>query len=763
MTDSVPWNDGWIFHREFSADLRQNLRAAEEVRLPHNALDLSLDYFDEKSYQKAFCYQKAFEFPGVEAGREVYLHFEGAMADAVVWLNGHEVAAHTDGYTPFRARLTEHLRAGSNLVTVKVDGSENPDIPPFGGQIDYLTYAGLYREVQLECPPALWLRLLKVETVDALADRKAVRVRVTLDNPRRLLAEGEVEAELLDAEGQVLARKQVAVRGEHVELDFAGLEGLALWTQEAPTLYTLRCTLTTASGKHVAETRFGFRTAEFRADGFYLNGRRLKLRGLNRHQSYPYVGYAMGRRAQRKDADILKDVLACNIVRTSHYPQSSHFLDRCDEIGLLVFEEIPGWQHIGGEIWKDRSVANVRAMIKRDWNHPGIVVWGVRINESADDSVFYARTNRLARELDPSRQTAGVRYLENSELLEDVYTMNDFVHAASDDWLEARDIAATALRTPRQVTGLAHDVPYLVTEYNGHMFPTKAIDPEVRQQEHVLRHLDVLNAAYGNDAIAGAIGWCMFDYNTHKDFGAGDRICHHGVMDMFREPKFAAFAYQSQRSTDEGPVLEPVTVWARGEKDRCDAFPLVVLTNCDYVEFQFGEFPPVRMEPDLARYPNLPHAPVIIQQHHIGAKVLGSWGMVWRDARIRGYVDGIEVKSVLLCADPVPTTLDVRADDAELYCDEKDATRIVVRACDQSGRKLAFIDEVLSISISGPGRILGPALRSFKAGSVAFWVETTGTEGSIDVSLSSERFLPRSVQLTASRNKRTGEAPAWSK
>ncbi|WP_341674751.1 glycoside hydrolase family 2 TIM barrel-domain containing protein [Niveibacterium sp. SC-1] len=755
MTDSVAWNDSWVFHREFSTDLRQNARAGEGVRLPHNALDTGLDYFDEKSYQKAFCYQKTFELAGVEAGREVYLHFEGAMADTVVWLNGHEVAAHTDGYTPFRARLTDHLRSGTNLVTVKIDGSENPEIPPFGGQIDYLTYAGLYREVRLECPTALWLRLLKVETRDELQDRKAVRVCVTLDNPRQVAVQGEVEAELLDGEGRVLARERVAVHQQHVELSFSGLEGLDLWTQDAPTLYSLRCTLNTPYGKHVAQTRFGFRTAEFRADGFFLNGRKLKLRGLNRHQSYPYVGYAMGRRAQQKDADILKDVLACNIVRTSHYPQSPYFLDRCDEIGLLVFEEIPGWQHIGGEIWKDRSVANVRAMVERDWNHPSIVVWGVRINESADDSAFYARTNRLARELDPSRQTGGVRYIENSELLEDIYTVNDFVHAASDDWLAVRGVAATALRTPRQVTGLDRDVPYLVTEYNGHMFPTKAIDPEVRQQEHVLRHLDVLDAAYGDPAIAGAIGWCMFDYNTHKDFGAGDRICHHGVMDMFREPKFAAFAYQSQRSTSEGPVLEPVTVWARGEKDRCDAFPLVVLTNCDYVEFQFGEFAPVRIEPDRARYRHLPNAPVIIQQHHIAAKDLGSWGMLWREARIHGYVDGIEVKSVLLCADPVPTTLDVSVDDAELRSDEKDATRIVVRACDQTGRKLAFIDEVLSISISGPGRIIGPALRTFKAGSVAFWVETTGAEGVIEVSLSSERFAPRSVHLAASRGARS--------
>ncbi|PLU71108.1 hypothetical protein BMJ22_24320, partial [Sinorhizobium medicae] len=104
----------------------------------------------------------------------------------------------------------------------------------------------------------------------------------------------------------------------------------------------------------------------------------------------------------------------------------------------------------------------------------------------------------------------------------------------------------TALRPQQECTGLSRKVPYLITEFGGHMYPTKIYDQEQRQAEHVRRHLEVLNAAYGDPSISGAIGWCMFDYNTHKDFGSGDRICYHGVMDMFREPKFAAYVYASQ-------------------------------------------------------------------------------------------------------------------------------------------------------------------------------------------------------------------------
>lgn len=128
------------------------------------------------------------------------------------------------------------------------------------------------------------------------------------------------------------------------------------------------------------------------------------------------------------DADILKNELKLNAVRTSHYPQSHHFLDRCDELGLLVFTEIPGWQYIGDQEWQDQAVRNTEDMVVQYRNHPSIILWGVRINESEDDDAFYQRTNEAAHRLDPMRQTSGVRYLQKSSLLEDVYAFNDFSH-----------------------------------------------------------------------------------------------------------------------------------------------------------------------------------------------------------------------------------------------------------------------------------------------------------------------------------------------
>ena len=134
----------------------------------------------------------------------------------------------------------------------------------------------------------------------------------------------------------------------------------------------------------------------------------------------------------------------------------------------------------------------------------------------------------------------------------------------------------------------------------------------------------------------------MFDYNTHKDFGAGDRICHHGVMSIFREPKYAAFAYSSQKDPAEGIVLEPVTAWSRGERNIGGILPLIVLTNCDAVELSYDDVVK-RVEPDRERYPHLPHPPVIIDHRHFTKDELGSWGASWRDGKITGYRDGKKV------------------------------------------------------------------------------------------------------------------------
>lgn len=309
-----------------------------------------------------------------------------------------------------------------------------------------------------------------------------------------------------------------------------------LWDIHSPHRYLVRTEiLVDGIIKDFDERYIGFRTAVFKKEGFFLNGRYVKIRGLNRHQSYPYFGYAAPESLQRYDADLLKDELGLNAVRTSHYPQSHYFIDECDKKGLLVFTEFPGWQHIGDKAWKDIAVSNVKEMITEYRNHPSIILWGVRINESVDDDEFYTRTNALAHKLDSTRQTGGVRCNKKMSLLEDVYTYNDFSHTGNNPGCEPKENV-----TPDM------DKAYFVSEYNGHMFPTKPYDSEEHMRDHLIRHAAVLDSVASHRDIAGSFGWCMFDYNTHKDFGSGDRICYHGVMDMFRNEKPAAYIYAAQ-------------------------------------------------------------------------------------------------------------------------------------------------------------------------------------------------------------------------
>ncbi|MGA8672829.1 MAG: glycoside hydrolase family 2 TIM barrel-domain containing protein, partial [Terracidiphilus sp.] len=470
-------------------------------------------------------------------------------------------------------------------------------------------------------------------------------------------------------------------------------------------LYTVHVRLV-RSGQVVDEDtrRVGFREAVFTDHGFSLNGKFIKLRGLDRHQTFPFVGQAMPARVQRKDADILRKDLHCNIVRTSHYPQSRHFLDRCDEIGLLVLEEIPGWQHIGDEKWKQVAIDNVGRMIRRDWNHPSIVLWGVRINESLDDHDFYKRTNAFAHALDTSRQTGGIRYFQESEFLEDVFTMNDF---------------GFPLKPPCHPR-------YLNTEFVGHTFPTKTTDDDERQREHTLRHARIHNQLASNPQYAGGIGWCAFDYNTHSNFGAGDRICYHGVTDIFREPKPAAGFYKSQCDPSEEIVLEPAFHWARGDES-VGFTKAVFCSNCEQLKIfaradSLESNPWVllaEIEPDRTEFDHLKYPPFVLDLSKLD---LRKFRAGWGDLRADGFIGGKQVISKSLSGKGVDTKFTALADDRELQADGADTTRVVLRVTDEFGAIRTYANDPISLSLEGPGKLIGDTPFSLVGGTGAVWL-----------------------------------------
>jgi beta-galactosidase len=714
----LPLNQNWRFSRgEGSRMVAPDYDDSgfERVTLPHSNVMLPWHDFDQQSYQYVSVYRNELQLPKNVGKRRVYLDFQGAMTASTIWLNGANVGGYKGGYTPFSFDLTSFLDTGGrNLLAVEVDSRELPEIPPFGYEIDFLTFGGMYREASLRLVPTIHIENIFAQpsgVIDGIASLETVVFRSQLEQASRGLS---LEVLLLDKDRVVGQSKimlpAIVETAEPVayKVSVPSLTGIAAWELDSPKLYRV-CVRLLANGSVLDEEsrKVGFRSAQFTERGFELNGRVVKIRGLNRHQTYPYAGGAMPARVQRKDAQILKYELKCNMVRTSHYPQSPHFLDACDEIGLLVLEEIPGWQHIGNSAWQDLVVDNVRRMIRRDWSRPSIVLWSIRINESHDDHELYTRTNGLARELDPTRQTIGVRNFQDSEFLEDVFGMNDF---------------AFPLKTPNH----AH---YLNTEFVGAEWPTRASDNNAIQREHVLRYARIYNQLNSTSAYAGGLGWCAFDYNTHADFGAGDHVCYMGVMDMFREPKAAAGLFKSQCDPSEEIVLEPAFHFA--ENDEPGEFrDEVICSNCDSLRCFIkplgangaADFHPiVELKPAYDQFPHLAHPPFFLS--------LPNDNDDWGDLRIDGYLRGQHVISKTLSGSGVDRKLVAFADDPQLQADGADATRVVLRITDEYGNVQRLCGDPLELSLSGPATLIGPRVISLSGGKLAVWIRTKHEPG----------------------------------
>ena len=796
-------NHNWYFTQHYTGSLNsmpsERLEELERVQLPHTVKMLPLRYCNEKDYQMVSAYIKELDIPRDWEGKSVTLTLEGAAHQAEVYCNGKSAGVHGCGYTAFEVELSGLLRYGqTNRIVVRVDSRETLDIPPFGYVVDYLTYGGIYRPVYLEVKEKIHFRDVFVMP----DDRKHLEVKLEAEGARGC----QIRARVLGEDGEIFARLEEQGFQDHFHMH---VPRAGLWDTEHPRLYTLHLELLKFGNvMDTEEVRFGFRRIEMKPDGCWLNGNRVKIRGLNRHQSWPYMGYAAPARAQRLDADILKYELGCNAVRTSHYPQSHAFIDRCDELGLLVFTEIPGWQHIGGEEWKEQAVRNTEEMIRQYRNHPSIFMWGVRINESQDDDGLYQRTVEIARSLDPTRPTGGVRYLKKSHLLEDVYTYNDFSHTGDNPGCDAK-----AAVTPDM------EKAYFITEYNGHMFPTKAFDDEEHRKEHAMRHVRVLDSAASHADIGGTFGWCMFDYNTHKDFGSGDKICYHGVLDMFRNPKLAASVYASCQ--EDRPVLAVSSTMSIGDHPAGQIGEVAVFTNGDRVRLYkndalAGEYFPTR------KYPHLSHPPVLIggdspaertapgadasqaktsgtdggraeagqaderrsggltgwlrrlYEAVLGRKeqpemdvngeassqeetdeYMGSWGVetaVWRFQALRGdqVIRTVTISPVEKIHLEGICDTDVLTDD-----DTWDMATIRLRAVDQNGNLAPYAHDVLRFETEGCIELEGPALAALEGGMSGCYVRTRGEEGtgSLTVYRGEEKELIFAFDVKAHRDK----------
>ena len=784
------WNDGWLFTPVFDpAIVRPECPelTLEPVRLPHTVKALPYNYCNENDYQKLSGYRREFFAPKEWEGRTVLLTFGAVAHDATVFCNGRRVFHHSCGYTAFTVDLTSALHLGQkNVVAVRCDSREDLNIPPFGGQMDFLTYGGICRAVCLDVKEPAYLRDIFIET-KAEGDFRIYTATV-----------GETVGCTLQAEIRSPSGSRAFYTGE-LSLPITGaLNSVHPWSIEHPTLYTLTVRLIRPGTGGLPDRaldekscRFGFRTLQFVAGGLYLNGQRVELRGLNRRQSYAYQGYAMPDSIQRLDAQLLKKQLGCNAVRLTT-PPSPAFLDACDELGLLVFVEMPGWQHVGDDIWKAQALQNCREMVCQCRSHPSIFLWGVRVSGSADDESFYKRTNETVRRLDPTRPTAGTRSTRRSQLLEDVYAYADYSYHGRGVGCEAR----TAV-TPDTRKG------YLISEFEGAQFPAKPFDDEPHRLAQALRYAAVLNDTIAQQGVAGSFGWCMTDYNTHREFGSGDRISYQGVMDMFRNPKLSAAVYASQK-TPRSPsdiVLEISSSMALGDHPGGFAGACWAFTNAEslrlYRDNDFvAEFTPDRR----GRFAALPHPPIEI--HDFVGLLLEKYEGIDRTAapqvaailnemrrdsmelsplsRARMYslrlswneLVRLYYKYIGVLGSPaavyrfeavwhgraVRTVVKEPVQSVRLECTVHnpiltdgptwDCAAVSLRAIDQNGNLLPYCGEAVQLSAEGPLRILGPSVVPLRGGMAGTYLATTGEAGPAKLHCRMEGALDTEVSLT---------------
>lgn len=720
----ISLNHNWLYSEKFTPDAVQpkfNDKSFTKINIPHTNKMLPMNGFDEQEYCFVSVYRKRFKLPKETNNKRVFVDFGGVMTAAKVYLNGTLIGENKGGYNDFSFELTKNLNSnGENVLAVEVDSTERKDIPPFGNLIDYLTFGGIYRDVNLRIVNETFIENVFAKPQNVLQNNRNVSVKIFTTGVQN--SSLRLTAELLDG-GKIISTKSINLSQNEqpfYETNLTDLGAVELWDLQKPKLYDVRVTLSDSEGKTLDyfNTRIGFREAKFTEKGFSLNGKIVKLRGLNRHQTYPYIGQAAPARLQKHDARILKKELKLNIVRTSHYMQSTHFLDACDELGLLVLEEIPGWQHIGDKAWQDLSVRDVEAMVKRDWNHPSIILWGVRINESSDNHDFYTRTNAKAHELDDSRQTGGIRNRYESERLEDVFTMNDF---------------RFPMRPPN------HPL-YIVTEHNGHMYPTKRADNVERVREHTHRHARFHNQIASDEKYAGGLAWCAFDYNTHDYFGSGDRICYHGVSDIFRIHKPAAGFYKSQCEPSEEIVIEPAFDWATG--DEGDFFrEALICSNCEKLKVYMSDKLMGEIEPDRKTYPHLKYPPFVI---NLKQKLIDEWGVL----KIEGYIGGKLVGTRKMSGKGVDKKFLVEADDKELFADGIDMTRVVFRVTDEFENTLPFAHGAISFVIEN-GEIIGENPFALVGGCGAVYVKSTEKSGLIRLTAKHARLGMKTIEINA--------------
>ncbi len=784
-------NYGWRFTPDYSPSKTKNENLDFTVRpvdIPHNSGSGKFNYFSGEDDSKIVQYSKLFVVPEEMEGKRIILHFDGVMSCAAVFVNDKAAFAHKGGFTGFSYDITELLNDSENKLTVIVDSSERTDTPPYGAPVDFLSYGGIYRDVWIEAVPELYI---KDTFINPMLTDKGWKLDITGEIGGNG-GDRKLTFSLYDG-AKRLGSCQYKAEQANYHVSWTVSADITPWTPETPKLYTFKVTL--KSGDELDYT-VGFRQVKVDGQGFYLNGKRIKLIGVNRMQNYAHEGFAMPAAAQRNDADLIKS-LGCNAVRTAHYPQSKYFIERCNEIGLMVISDIPGYRHAEGGEWLETLIQNVREMILELRNNPSIVMWGTRSDDTKDIPKINKKVCDTVRSLDNSRPMYGVRNFKGSDILEEVYGYNDFEkHSLTEKF----SYNASEISLGKS--------PVMITEHTGHLYPARSFGGEKELLEQALSHARIIDAAYGGNEIIGAFGWCLCDYNAHPSFGGNDGICSYGICDVNRVPKLAASVYLSQSSVK--PVLSISSSMMAGEHRFGVIGNVYAFTNCDSVRLYKNDELISEFFPDRDKYPNMPHPPILINDL-IGRKMAAKEGFdqkteqdvrsaisglsddgaapvqqskleglmalfsskntnkiseeevvrlyeayaVARTAKtvfkFEGIING-KVAAVVVKAPVVKTKFKVNVSGSKLIHGETyDVARIEITAVDSNDNRLTYFTDCLEVSVDGAIEVVGPSVIPLTGGATAFYVRTKGGRRQANVKITTQSMGEFNIPLSVVR------------
>jgi len=739
----------------------------EPVTLPHSVRLEPRDVSGGRNYQGVCWYKRELPAQPEWKGRVVYLKFQGAMQVAEVWLNGVHRITHFGGYIPFTIDISKDIRFDQpNILTVRLDNSDNPEVPPGKPQseLDFCYFGGLYRSVDLVVLDPLHI------TDPILADRVAgggvfvtypsvaagksiVQVQTEVVNESDESRVCEVVQVLTGPEGKTAAKASspvtVPARSRQVATQTMTVRNPRLWHPEDPQLYWLHSEVN-EDGRLIDDefTRVGIRSFQFeKGRGLLINGQPFFSIGANRHQDHPYVGYALPPSAHYRDAFKLREAGFTSY--RSHYPQDPSFMNACDELGILAIVSNPGWQFVGDETFKKRVYQDAREMIRRDRNHPSVVIWEAALNES-DNSSLAAELYRIVHEEfpgpgcctagDPIRQR--VPQFEGWDI---IYAGRAHEDSSRPSWIREWGDQVDNWSDQQGRVRVARswgEMPMLV---------------------QASAHLQSLNRIYQSESRpAGADLWAGIDafrgYHHQPFLGA--------PLDLFRIPKFDYFMFQSQRPavaqparTGNGPM-----VFIANYATFHSPLEVVVFSNCEQVRLtQNGKL--VATQGSDAGY-HVPHPPFTFKVGDFS----GTRSMLFGNAvsseapwapigelLAEGLIDGKVAARHLVHSPGVPQELRLQLDTCGLdpVADGADWVRVYAHICDAREMTYPYGDDMVTFSVRGEGTLIGDE-RVFanpvraEAGIATAMVRMTKTAGPITVSVSSPGLKGAELEFRSS-------------